>query len=109
MTILLQPTRRHDPDAVLDYAIDWVAWLAEADDNDALSTCQWTVTGGTATLHSTATGGTPAATTAGVVTGTRAVVYVRTAAPGTVTLRCRVTSSAGRVDDRSVALVVGDR
>ena len=108
MTIQLQPARRHDPDAILDYAVDWADWLAEAS-GDTLSSCTWTVTGGTATLANAATGGTPATSHAGTLTGTQARIYVRSASPGPVTLRCRVTSTAGRVDDRSVVLLVTDR
>lgn len=108
MSGTLSPAYRHDPDAVLDYAIDWAAWLAEAT-GDSLASCAWEVVGGTATLSNAATGGTPAASHAGTITGTQARIYVRSAAPGTVTLRCRVVSSQGRTDDRTGTLLVGDR
>lgn len=112
MTTLLSDLvpKRHDADAVLDYGLDLTDWLAEPDDADALVSCTWDVVRGTATLAATATGGTPGTqAVTGTVAGAVAGIWVRTASPGTVELRCRWTTANGRIDDRTVRLLVSDR
>jgi hypothetical protein len=93
-------TYTHDPDATLDYAIDWSEWLP---DGDALSTATWTVTGADAAL--TVAGSPAPSHAAGIATawltgGTDRVDYRVT---------CRVTTTGGRVDDRSILVRVRER
>lgn len=85
---------RKDPSAVLDWAFDWSAWL---DDDE-------TITSHTVTAESGITKNSDSATE-GVVTvwlsgGTDDADY---------TVTCRVTTSAGRTDERSITIQVRDR
>lgn len=86
----------HDPDAVLDYAIDWTAWLA---DGETITASTWEVpTGLTQT--------TPAPSIAAGVT----TVWISGGAADTVyRVTNHITTSHGRQDDRSFSLSVGDR
>jgi len=86
----------HDPDSTLDYSFDWSDWLIDA---DTISTSDWSVESGTATLTN------PTIDSAGAVT----TVFVSAAAPQSVVLRNRITTLAGRTDDRSMRLVVTER
>lgn len=87
-----------DPDAELDWSWDWSEWLAPT---ETISSKSVVATEGTATIA------TPTES-AGVVT---AFVSdpVGDATTGRVTLRCRITTSAGRVDDRSILLIPVER
>ncbi len=82
-----------DPDATLDYSIDWSAWLPSG---DALSTATWStsdpdleVAGSPAPSHAAGIA------TAWLTGGTAGQRY---------TVTCRVTTTGGRVDDRSILL-----
>ena len=81
-----------DPDSVLDWAFDWSAWLA--DDETIVS-------------HEIVADGVTVDTSdenEGVVT-----VWLSEAQKGTRRVTCRVTTSQGRTDDRSIVLHVTDR
>ncbi len=82
-----------DPDAVLDYAWDWTAWLAEG---ETISAATVTATG--VTVDSSSEDG-------GVVT---AWISGGTAGVG-ATATCRVVTSQGRTDDRSLSLTIAQR
>jgi hypothetical protein len=83
----------HDPDAVLDYSIDWSRWL----DTDTIATSSWTVTTGvTLDSHSNTT----TRATAWVSGGTAGEVYF---------LTNHVVTAGGREDDRSIRLTVAER
>lgn len=83
----------HDPDAVLDYGVNWADWL----DGDTLSSVVWTVPSGF-TLESQ------------TQTDTVATVWLSGGTAGTrVTVTCHVVTAAGREDDRSFDLVVQER
>ena len=89
-----------DPDAVLDYTFDWTDWLAAADDPDDVITtadCEASTTvSGTvdATYHD----------------ASRVTAWVSGGEVGEqITLRCRITTQAGRIDDRTVYLKVKER
>jgi hypothetical protein len=86
----------HDPSAVLDYAIDWTAWLAEG---ETIYASTWTIpTGITQT--------TPAPSIAAGVT----TVWISGGTVGTIyTVTNHITTSQGRQDDRSFELSVSNR
>jgi len=83
-----------DPDAVLDYQWDWAAWLETGE----------TITAGTVTATSGLTIDSQTAATTDVTAwlsgGTAGQVYPVT---------CHVTTSAGRVDDRTILIHVEER
>lgn len=78
------------PDAVLDYAFDWSAWLATNE----------TISGAAVTVPTGITLSQPASINAGVVTfwlsgGTAGIGY---------SIVCQITTSQGRTDSRSFYL-----
>ena len=86
-----------DPNAVLDYAWDWSAWLAAA---ETIST--FTITAATGL---TVAGSPAPAQVAGVVTawltgGTVGIVYDVT---------CHIVTNQGRTDDRTIRVHVAQR
>lgn len=88
---------KKDPDAKLPFTLDWSTWLATVP-GDTLASATWTVEAGM--VQET----TPAAsfTAAGKATqwlsgGTAGVDYAAT---------CRITTSAGRIDDRTITVQV---
>lgn len=85
-----------DPDGKLDYAIDWSAWLV---DGDTISSASWTVPTGIIQ-----------ATPAPSVTAGKATIWLSGGTAGTsYPVTCRVTTAAGRIDDRTITIVVRDR
>lgn len=79
-----------DPNAVLDYQVDWAAWLGA----DTISTSTWTV---------------PAGLTAGTAsnTTTTATVFLSGGTDGaSYTVSNRIVTAGGRTDDRSFVLKV---
>jgi hypothetical protein len=84
-----------DPDALLDYTIDWSAWLPTG---DTLVNAVFSINDALASIASSAHDTTRA--TAWVQGGT---VGVRAA------LRCRITTAEGRIDDRTVYLRIRER
>ena len=82
-----------DPNAVLDYQIDWETWL----DSDTISTSTWTVPTGItkdSDTNSTTT------TTIWLSGGTAGTSY---------TLLNRVVTAGGRTDDRSITIIVREK
>jgi hypothetical protein len=74
-----------DPDAVLDYTIDWGDWLGE----DTLATSEWTV---------------PDGITAGAtsITGTTTTIWFSGGEVGeTYTIHNRITTAGGRTNDQT--------
>ena len=88
------PKRVHDPDAVLDYPVDWSDWLPEGDTiESATVTAEVGVTVGTVDVTS------PVVTawiSGGTVGATYDVTY-------------HIVTAEGREDDRSITLVVKER
>lgn len=82
-----------DPEAVLDYSIDWSRWLA----GDQIATSNWTVPGG---LEKVSDAQTSTKTTVWLSAGTIGESY---------TVTNRITTSGGRTDDRSFLVKVEDR
>ena len=86
-------TYMHDPDAVLDYQIDWSAWLAESE-----TITSYTITAtGTVTIDSDSDD------------GTSVTVWLSGAAAGRLKVACRITTNQGRTDERTFDLSVRDR
>lgn len=89
----------HDPQARLDYSVDWSRWLEEISDTIQEST--WTIPTGLVQASPA-----PSVNIAGKITtvwitgGTAGALYIVTN---------HVTTVGGREDDRSFALRVADR
>ena len=83
-----------DPDAVLDYSIEWSKWLA----GDQIQTSAWSVSD-------------PALEAADDSnTATRTTVWLSGGVAGqSYTVTNRITTSGGRTDDRSFVVQVEDR
>ena len=82
-----------DPDAILDYDFDWSAWLANA---ETISSHTATVTGATKDSSSNST--------------TAVVVWVSAGTVGTeATVACKIVTSAGRTDERTITLRIQNR
>lgn len=83
-----------DPDAVLDYTIDWSDWLA----GDTISSSVWAVISGTATLDDD------------TINGDLTQVWVSETVVGeTVRLTNSILTTEGRADDRTLILVIQER
>lgn len=87
-----------DPDAILDYGVDWTAWL----DGDTIATSTWILPASSGLTQSNASIN-AAATVATVWLAGGDVV----AAPWMVTNR--ITTAGGRTEDRSFLLTVRER
>lgn len=81
-----------DPDAVLDYAIDWTDWLATG---DGISSATWTVTGATKTSE--------------LLSESTATVWLSSPTGDEITAACKVEALSGRTDERSLIIKVADR
>lgn len=82
-----------DPDATLDYAVDWTAWL---EDGDSIAASEWIVTGLTGTRQA--------------LVGATATIWLSGGEPWqTYLVTNRVTTAAGRIDDRTLRIRVIDR
>ena len=80
-----------DPDATLDYVINWAAWLGEV--SDTIDSAVWDVPAGlTEAAPST-------------VTTTTTTVWLSGGTVGeSYEVRCRITTAGGRIDDRSILI-----
>lgn len=82
-----------DPSARLDYQIDWSAWLGA----DTIATSEWTVPTGL-TLYSQSN------------TTTSAIVWLEGGTAGAEYLVTnQITTTGGRIDQRSIKILVGER
>jgi len=82
-----------DPDAVLDYAIDWSRWLG----SDTIQTSTWTVPPGLTEVTSSHT-------------TTTATIWLSGGTAGeTYTVTNRIVTAGGRTDERSIYLRVEQR
>jgi hypothetical protein len=82
-----------DPNAVLDYQVDWATWLS----TDTIVTSTWTVPTGITKASDT---NTTTTTTIWLSGGTANTDY---------TLVNRITTAAGRTQDQSILITVRDR
>lgn len=87
-------TFTHDPNAVLDYSVDWSAWLASG---ETITVSSWTAATGI-TIDSDSN--TTTVATAWISGGTAGRNYTATN---------HIVTSAGREDDRSIALYCRER
>ncbi len=84
-----------DPDAVLDYSVDWSAWLA----GDQIASSEWLLEQGALIEKVTDT-----------FTATKATVWLRGGQVGTTYLVTnRIVTVGGRTDDRTISVKVEDR
>ena len=86
-----------DPDATLDYTIDWSAWL---EDGDTIAGSQWVVP--TDLTQDAPATNTDTTTTVWLSGGTAGADYV-------VTNRITTASNPDRIDDRSIVIRVRER
>lgn len=77
-----------DPNATLDYGINWAEWLGA----DTIATVAWTVPAG---LTQTAATNTTTSATIWLSGGTVGTRYA---------VACRITTTAGRIDDRTIRI-----
>lgn len=83
-----------DPDAVLDYYFDWSEWLATGE----------TISSNTITVPTGITKDSDSATT------TKVTVWLSGGTDGTTyTVACKIVTSAGRTDERSIDVHVMNR
>ncbi len=85
--------RVKDPDAILDYGFDWSLWL----DTDTISTSTWIVPAG---LTKDSQTNTTTTTTVWLSGGADGVTY---------SIINRITTVAGRGDDRTMTIAVDER
>lgn len=84
---------KKDPNAVLDYTVDWTAWLG----TDTIVDATWLLSAGLTEVTKSRT-------------TTAATVLVEGGVSGTdETATCRITTAAGRVDDRTITLTILER
>ena len=84
-----------DPDAVLDYSVDWSAWLA----GDEISSSEWLLDQGAEIEKVTDT-----------MTATTTTIWLRGGDAGTTYLVTnRIVTAGGRTDDRTITVKVEDR
>lgn len=86
-----------DPQAELDYAIDWSDWLS---DGDTIDSSTWSVSGQDSALLIDATTNTTTSATVWLSGGTVGKSY---------SVANRVVTSQGRTDDRTIKIVVLDK
>ena len=82
-----------DPDAVLDYALNWTKWL----EGDTISTGTWTIDAGPTIASQSVSGGIVTMFLSGGVDG---VSY---------NAKCRVVTTGGRTEDRTIQIQVKER
>ena len=84
-----------DPDAVLDYSVDWSLWLA----GDEIFTSEWLLEEGALIEKATDSN-----------TTNKATVWLRGGQAGTTYLVTnRIVTVGGRTDDRTISVKVEDR
>jgi hypothetical protein len=89
-----------DPDARLDYTVDWSDWLLT---NDDIATSTWTVS----TIAGDAS---PLDNYSNLVTQGKTTVYLQNGTPGkNYTVTVRITTTAGLRDERNFRVFVKNR
>ena len=86
---------KKDPDAVLDYTFDWALYLTPL--SDSIATVTWLPDAGLVVSNSTHTTNTATAFVSGGIIDTTQI------------LTCRITTTGGRTDDRSILLKIVSR
>ena len=86
---------KKDPDAVLDYTVDWGPWLTGI--ADTIATVTWLPDTGLTVVSDSNT-------------ATTATAFVSGGTVNTIkSLTCRVTTAGGRTDDRTISLKILNR
>lgn len=91
-----------DPDAILDYSIDWTDWLAQG---DSLQTSVWTVSTVTADYRPLVQN----SNTVNTVTSVGTVFIGNGSAGNTYTLTNRITTDSGLTDERYFRMRIKNR
>jgi len=87
-----------DPNAKLPFSVDWSAWLTAEGDTGA--SAAWTVPAGL----------TKEATPAESLVAGKATVWLSGGTAGSMyEVACRLTTTAGRIDDRTLRILVKHR
>ena len=86
---------KKDPNAILDYVVDWALYLTPL--ADTISSVTWVLSSGITKVSQSNTSTTATAFVSGGVEGT------------TETLTCRILTAAGRTDDRTISLKIVTR
>ena len=84
-----------DPDAVLDYSVDWALWLS----GDQISSSEWVLEQG-ATIEKIRDTFTTSRTVVWLGGGDKGITYLVTN---------RIVTVGGRTDDRTISVKVEDR
>jgi hypothetical protein len=82
-----------DPDAILDYALNWTKWL----EGDTIQTGTWTIDAGPTIQSQNVSGGIVTMWLSGGVDGTSYIA------------RCRIVTVGGRTEDRTIQIQVRER
>lgn len=91
------PTMKHDPDAVLDYGIDWKPWLVSG---DTITTSSWEISEGDGALAIDSEFSDSHVAGVWLSGGNNGVKYKVTN---------HIMTAAGREDDRSLTILVQER
>jgi hypothetical protein len=92
----------HDPDATLDYTMDWSDWLSSGDPLDTVIWRVSTITGDPAPM-------TLGSNTTNTITGVSTVLVSGGSAGNVYTLTCRITTDNGLIDERFFRLFAKNR
>lgn len=91
---MLSPKFTKDPQAVLDYAIDWSDWL-EID--DTIASAEWTVPTGIVSDKEEES-------------DTAAVIWLSGGTLGEkYSIACKITTTEGRTDERTIQVKIKDK
>lgn len=87
---------RHDPNAVLDYSVDWATWLRSG---DTVSSATWIIPSGLTE-----------APQGHAISGALATVWLQGGTVGeTYKVTCRVVTAQGRQEDHTIRLLCRDK
>lgn len=93
-----------DPDSVIDYGADYASWLSSG---ETISASAWLIDGTTVSATDTVNGLTLDSATSSM---TATAAWLSGGTEGsTYTLTNRVTTSAGRVEDRSMTILCAEK
>ena len=84
---------KKDPQAVLDYSVDWAAWLG----TDTIASSLWVLSAGLTQMSKSHTSTMATVVLSGGVVGNEE------------SATCRITTANGRVDDRTIFLNIVER
>lgn len=93
------PIKRKDPDSVIDFGLDWSEWL---NTGDTVSSATWTVTSPSGDLD-------PIAVDSSNVSGAICTAVTSGGTAGNkYELKCRVTTTNGLTEDRTIIVECGE-